>query len=528
MTHDLSDICRFALDDESLRMYSTDASIFEVKPSKIAFPKNVDELKNLVKAVVEVAEQGQEKITLSPRAGGTCMSGGSLTQGIMVDMKEGFASVGEVDTEKKQIRVESGAYYRDIEKKTLEHGLLFAPYTSSKNICCIGGMVGNNASGEKSIRFGATVDNVVSLKMVCQDGNEYEFGELTEEELNQKKSLAGFEGELYTKLSDLIILNEEVIVSAKPHVRKNAAGYDLWNVWNPEKKTFSVAKLIVGSQGTLGFVTSILLQLVDAPKYTRMVVLPVKSLSHLAEAVKEILNHKPEGLETYDSHTYGLAKVHMPVEAERAKRVDGCDLVLFGQFAEKTEEEINVLARKCVEDLVSKGFEAVYIEDDMEREAHWAIRRASFLLLKDHAPKGFLAVPMIEDTIVPLEKYGEFLVQLEKILEDYKITYTFAGHIGDGSIRLIPLVDYTVAGVTDQIFDLARRVYELTVVFGGSISVDHNDGIIRTPYLSLMFKPEILELFEQTKNIFDTYGIFNPGKKVRGNLEFAKSHLHKI
>jgi len=309
-------------------------------------------------------------------------------------------------------------------------------------------------------------------------------------------------------------------------VRKNAAGYGLWNVWDAERKTFNVAKLMVGSQGTLGIITSILLDLVPAPKYTKMVVVPISNLTELAAGVKEILAHSPEGLETYDSHTYDLAKQYLPKEAGYAERAEGMSLVLFGQFAEDTQEHTDSKALECTEDLQKKGFKAVLIDDDNEQEAHWAIRRASYGLLKDHAPAGFLAVPFIEDTIVPIEHYGEFLEKLERILEDYKMTYTFAGHIGDGSIRLIPLIEWNKGDeTTHHIFDLAQRTYELVIEFKGSISVDHNDGIIRTPYLYLQYSSEMLALFTQVKNIFDSQGMFNPGKKTLGTIEYAKAHV---
>jgi len=524
MNEEIKKICRVETSEDVLIKYSTDASIFKVHPSAVAYPKNVDELKKLV--VYARGAIDTPHLTLSPRGAGTCMSGGSLTEGVMVDMKEGFTGIGQVDVEKRHVWVDSGVYYRDLEKASLTHGLLFPPYTSSKDLCCIGGMVGNNASGEKSLRYGATINSVSALKMVCSDGEEYLFSELTESELEAKKAQGDFEGDVYKKLHTLIVENFDLITQSRPRVRKNAAGYGLWNVWDAERKTFNVAKLMVGSQGTLGIITSILLDLVPAPKYTKMVVVPISNLTELAAGVKEILAHSPEGLETYDSHTYDLAKQYLPKEAGYAERAEGMSLVLFGQFAEDTQEHTDSKALECTEDLQKKGFKAVLIDDDNEQEAHWAIRRASYGLLKDHAPAGFLAVPFIEDTIVPIEHYGEFLEKLERILEDYKMTYTFAGHIGDGSIRLIPLIEWNKGDeTTHHIFDLAQRTYELVIEFKGSISVDHNDGIIRTPYLYLQYSSEMLALFTQVKNIFDSQGMFNPGKKTLGTIEYAKAHV---
>lgn len=516
---ELENICKVKADEDSIKSYSRDASIFEVKPLVVAFPKNIEELSKLV------LYAGQKNgVTLSPRAAGTCMSGGSLTEGIIVDMKEGFQSIGEIDKRDNTVWVDTGVYYRDLERKTLEHGLYWAPYTSSKDICCVGGMIGNNASGERSIKYGATIDNTLAVKMLCSDGNEYLFGEISEIELEKKKSQTDFEGEIYRGIYTLISANHEVIKSAKPMTKKNAAGYGLWNVWNEEKKTFNLAKLLVGSQGTLGFITSAQIKLTPVKKYSKMIVLPVVSLSGLAKAVKTIVALNPDVLETYDKHTYELAKIHMPINADRIVWAEGGQLVLFAVFSGDDEAQVISTATSCVENLTKNGFKTEIITDTEVEDSHFALRRASYSLLKNHAPKGFVAVPFIEDTIVPIDKYGDFLEELEEILVDYNMTYTFAGHIGDGSIRLIPLVHCDSSDSANQIFDLADRVYKLTVSFKGSISVDHNDGIIRTPFLKLMFSPKILELFQTTKNIFDPKNIFNPGKKVSGTLDFAKKH----
>lgn len=518
-TKELEGICKIKTDEDSIKSYSRDASIFEVNPLVIAFPKNVEELRKLVLYVGD-----KNSLTLSPRAAGTCMSGGSLTEGIMVDMKEGFQNIGEIDIHNSTVWVDAGVYYRDLETKTLEQGLYWAPYTSSKDICCVGGMLGNNASGERSIKYGATIDNILSVKMVCADGNEYLFTELSESELEQKKSQTDYEGELYRNIYALIDSNYQNIMSAKPKTRKNAAGYGLWNIWNREKKTFNLARLIVGSQGTLGIITSVLVKLVPIKKYSKMVVLPVVSLSGLAKAVKTMVDFEPDVLETYDKHTYELAKVHMPINADRVVWGEGCELLLFAVFSEDNDELVSLRAENCFKELVKKDFNPEIISDKNIEDSHFAIRRASYSLLKNHAPKGFLAVPFIEDTIVPIDKYGDFLEKLEQILVDYNMTYTFSGHIGDGSIRLIPLVRCDSSDSTNQIFDLAERVYKLAVSFGGSISVDHNDGIVRTPFLKIMFDSKILDLFKLTKNFFDPKNIFNPGKKVNGTLDFAKKH----
>ncbi len=513
------------LDDaDSLRRYSHDASIFEVAPSVVFAPRDLADLQAVVRHVHGLREGG-ESVSLTPRAGGTCMSGGSLTESIAVDMTKHFHGIHHIDPQHKRVTVGAGTYHRDVEKAVTEAGLLFPPYTSSKDICVIGGMIGNNASGEKSLRYGATIDWVRTLYVVLDDGEEYEFGPLTPSQLAAKKQLNSREGQLYSDINKLLEDNWDLIQRARPKVRKNAAGYALWRIWNDDKTEFNLAKLFVGAQGTLGFVTGAVLDLVRLPKTTRMVVVAIKDLNDLAKALKLMLAQRPEGLEVYDKYTYELAKFYHPKEAKLAAVAKGEEMILFAQFAEPTEDQTNHHAKICEASLRKLGYNVRYVTNPAEAEAHWVIRRASYGMLKDHANGSQRAAPFIEDTIINPIHYGEFVASLQAILSDYDMTYTYAGHIGDGSIRLIPLVDLEKENAALTIFELARRVYHLVFAFGGSMSVDHNDGLIRTPFLQDMYGPDIVQLFEQTKHILDPLNIFNPGKKVNGNLDYSIAHV---
>ncbi len=522
----IQDVVRGELLDDtaSLKHYSRDASIFEVTPSVVLAPADLGDVQALVQRVAELKQKG-EQISITPRAAGTCMSGGPLTQSIVLDMTKHFGGIHDIDTQGKHITVGSGAYYRDVEKALAEQGLLFPPYTSSKDLCAIGGMIGNNASGEKSLRYGATTNWVRTVYVVLADGQEYEFGPLTRDQLEAKKQLNTLEGALYRGVTKMLDDNVELLENSRPKVRKNAAGYALWRLWNQDKTEFNMAKLFVGAQGTLGVVTGAVLNVVDLPKTTRMVVIAIKDLSQLAQVLKLILAQRPEGLEVYDKHTYELSKQYHPKEAKLASIAEGEEMVLFAQFAEHTEDQTNHNAKVCEDSLKKLGLKVHYVTDPAESEAHWVIRRASYKMLKDHAEGAWRAAPFIEDTIVNPIHYAEFVAALETILADYDMTYTYSGHIGDGSIRLIPLVNLEIDGAAAKIFELARRVYNLVFAFGGSMSVDHNDGLIRTPFLEDMFGEDMVHLFEQTKRIFDPQNIFNPGKKVYGDLDYSMAHV---
>ncbi len=509
------------ISDETLEKFSHDASIFSVKPAAVISPLDTADVRRLVHHIDQRRRSGQD-VSLTPRAGGTCMSGGPLTESYVLNMSKYMRHVGAPDVHARTIKVQGGAMHIDVEKATHPHHLFFAPYTSSRDICGIGGMIGNNASGERSIKYGPTSSNIKKLKVVLADGEAYEFGPLTAKQVAKKKELPNFEGFVYRQMTKLIDDNWNLIQGARPNVKKNAAGYPLWDLWDTQRSHFNLARLFVGSQGTLGVVVEAELKLVPFSRAERMIVVPIKDLSDLAPVVKTLVKFKPEVCETFDYHTYNLAKICHPHDAARASVADGQHMVVFAIYAGDTHKHADEVAEKARQAILSQGKQVAWIDDPEVAESLLLIRRKSFRMLLENPTDNYRAMAFLEDSIVPIEHYGEFLASLEAILKDYNMTYTYAGHIGDGSIRLVPLVNMNDSEAPKRVLDLERRFNDLVVAFGGSISVDHNDGIIRTPFLEMMFGAEMVTLFAKVKDIFDPHNIFNPGKKVGGSFEYAE------
>lgn len=504
--------------------YSKDASIFQVHPLAVVTPANVDDLSTIIHYANTTNKQGG-KITLAARNGGTCMSGGSLTEGYVLDVSTYFNRIGAIDTFHKTVVVQSGVMHREVEIAASKHGLIFAPYTSSKDLCGIGGMIGNNASGELSLTYGPTSSNVLSLKAILADGVEYEFKPLTRKQLKKKLELMTFEGDIYRKLTQLLESNRQLIKTHHPRVAKNAAGYALWELWDQHEQSFNLGRLLIGAQGTLGIVTEATLKLVDKSPHQQMIVCAIDSISQLTNVVRTIVHHGASICETFDHHTYELAKQQYPKDAENAHFANGKHMLVYGIFEGDTKEQAEILAGQAKNVIEQSLHASVHWVDSLEvKTSYQAIRRYSYKMLKEMNSDTKKAMPFIEDTIVPLEHYGEFVSALEAILEDYDMTYTYAGHIGQGSIRLIPLVNRTPDSL-DTIIELESRVIDLVLAFRGSISVDHNDGIIRTPFLAQQYGDEMVTIFESVKHIFDPNDIFNRGKKVNGSLEFTRAHI---
>jgi len=207
--------------------------VFEMLPEIVVFPKDVGDIQKLV-SFVEKKKQHHAQLSLTPRSAGTDMSGGALTDSICVDMKH-FNHIKEVG--KDFAVVEPGTYYRDFEPETLKQNIILPCYTSSKLLCTVGGMVANNAAGEKSLEYGKTDKYVEELQMVLRDGNQYTFKKITKSQLDIKMEQQDFEGVLYENMFKLLDKNYDLIKAAKPKVSKNSSGYNIWNIWNKEEKT---------------------------------------------------------------------------------------------------------------------------------------------------------------------------------------------------------------------------------------------------------------------------------------------------
>src|SRR3989344_931689 len=514
-------------DDVSLKKAACDASLFEVLPRAIVAPRSESEVAKLVRAVAQ-RKAIDPALSLTVRAAGTGMDGGALTESIVVDVTKYLHSIGElrqVDSEWR-IDVEPGVYYRDLEKVLAPQGLMLPSYTASKDLCTLGGMVANNAGGEYSLMYGSTNKYVRSVRFVLDDGTIMETRPLTKDELDKACVQTNREGEIYKELRTLIEAHADEIAAARPKVSKNASGYFLWDVWDGTH--FDIAKLIVGSQGTLGIMTRIELALVLVPKSEQALVITLNTLDALPELVLALRSENASRIEAFDENTYALAAEHMPEATSGIITTAETSLTVIATFS---GDDIASVAARCTRahDAVTKlAPTTCSIVSEEECGDYWHIRHASFSLLREHAHGEHRVAPFIDDIIVPPEKLREFLPELRALLAEYFLTYTIAGHVGDGNFHLIPLVDMRDEKERHRVLELADRVFSLVFAYGGSMAGEHNDGIIRTPFVERMFGHAMNEIFNQTKTIFDPQNIFNPGKKVHGSLAYALEHFaHK-
>ncbi len=559
----------FSIDDQTLTMHSSDASAFVVKPSIVVYPRNKMEIQALLREVSMMSwasgskivganennlmnkikslfsfsnknsgqgsiqskgtsrRLGNSDITISVRAGGTCMSGGSLNTGIMLNMTK-YMNSFDINYNAKNAIVEMGVMYRDLEAKMKVHNLFFPGYTSSKDICGIGGMIGNNASGEKSILYGATIDNVESVKVVLTNGEEYEFGKLTAIEFTDKQKLQTAEGKIYRSIARILNQYANDISAIKRPVPKCASGYRIERVYNPKDDTYNLAPLFVGSQATLGIVTSAKIKLHSFNPEKRLLAIPVDALDHLPIILKTVMTGRPESVETFDINTLRSATKFKQAEGQIAMQCFGPEthLIILAEFTGHIKDDVDNKAKGIYEAIVKEtGMHPVMVTDESHYDALWAIRRSSFGAMRDDVQGTMHAIPCIEDIIVPIDKFDIFIPELLNILESRGINYGFHGHIGDGALRVIPVFDMADRHVVKKITELSRSVFTLVNKLGGNMSADHSDGIIRSPFLEEFYGAKIYDMFIDIKNIFDPLNICNPRKKVGGTVKEIEKYI---
>jgi FAD/FMN-containing dehydrogenase len=532
--------------DETRQFYSHDASLFELVPKLVVMPKNVSDVQKLVKLVSENKKYIPE-LSITARSAGTDMSGGAVNEGIIADFNKHFTKIEAVSN--VEGHAQPGVFYRDFEKATLKHKVLMPSYPASRDLCTIGGMVNNNSGGEKSLEFGKTENFVNELKVVFADGNEYTVRPLNKRELIKKMGQNDYEGRIYKRLFELCEKHYDKIKAAKPKVTKNSMGYNLWDVWDRDTGIFNMQKLIVGSQGTLGMTTDIKFRLVPARAHSGLLVLFLKDVDALGDIIPKVLESHPATFECFDDATLWLTIKFMPyfLKMLGLKKFihllfslipDGLQLlrgipkmILMVEFNGDTEDEVRQKIKMLHREL--KQYRARYeingFEEDPtegKSEKFWVMRRNAFNLLRQKVKDKHTA-PFIDDLVVNPEYLTQFLPKLRKIVKKYRFLATIQGHIGDGNFHIIPLMKIEEKSERAKLLPAMKEVDELVLHYHGTLSGEHNDGLVRGPWLEQQFGHEVLGYFKEVKHIFDPENIFNPHKKSDANWDFSFSHIRQ-
>ncbi|MDD4051744.1 MAG: FAD-binding and (Fe-S)-binding domain-containing protein [candidate division Zixibacteria bacterium] len=497
----------------SREAYASDASLYRVLPRQVVFPANESELTAAVAAALAAG------MTVTPRGGGTGLSGGALGRGVVVDCSR-LTSISRINLETRTVTCQPGIIHRDINLAMKSHGLFFPPDPSSGDSCQIGGMLANNSSGSKSVKYGLTSDYVEELTVIDKDGRLLDIKKWSLQ--SDDWQAFGAAHPEYPEILRLLQENREIIRQRWPKVKKNSAGYNLLQVVTDlDRGWFNLPALYVGSEGTLGVFASATLRLLPLPAGSRSFRLFFGSLEEAGDAVAPLLETGPSSLEIVDGSTLdliGRAKFSIPAQPEAML------LLEYDDDLDGRERALDAIAPRLI---LAATLERA--ADASQQQALWAARKAITPTLYRHHPVK-RPVAFIEDASLPAPRLPEFIAWVRRRLEREGLTFGLFGHIGDGNLHIRPLLDLNKADDFALMETLYREVYDKILALGGSSTAEHADGRLRAPVVHRLYGDEIYGLFQRIKTLLDPRGLFNPdvilsGKPFTENIDLKKLEL---
>ncbi len=505
-------------DDLIKSIYATDASVYRKLPLAVAYPKNEEDLKQLIKFAKA------NNTSLIPRTAGTSLAGQCVGEGIVVDVSKYFTKIIQLDEKAQTVTVQPGVV-RDVLNNYLKSfGLFFGPNTSTSNRCMIGGMVGNNSSGTTSIQYGVTRDKVIEMHTVLSDGSEVVFGELSSEAFQQKTKLETLEGDIYKTLYDELkpeSVQKQIIEHfPKPEIHRRNTGYAIdelisSEVFSDGSKKFNMCKLLSGSEGTLAFTTQITIKLDKLPpQESIMVAAHFESIENCMKAVQPVMQHNLYTCEMMDKTILDCTKHNKTQQENRQFIVGDPKAILMCEVKAETLDEVKVLAKNLEETIKQSGLSYAYpklLDNDINKAIE--LRSAGLGLLGNIIgdKKG---VACIEDTAVALPDLATYISEFTQLMKNYKQDAIYYAHAGAGELHLRPILNLKKGDDIVLFRKITTDVAHLVKKYKGSMSGEHGDGMVRSEFIPLMIGEENYQVLKRIKTVFDTDNIFNPGKII--------------
>jgi FAD/FMN-containing dehydrogenase/Fe-S oxidoreductase len=511
-------------DAHSRLLYSTDASLYRIMPVGVVLPRDAADVQ------VAVALAAEHGVPVLPRGGGTALAGQTVGAALVLDFGKYMNQVLEIDPDARRARVQPGVRLDRLNRAAAPHGLQFGPDPATIRQCCLGGMIGNNSCGARSLVYGKTGDHVHTLDCVMHDGYAAHFGPVRRDAVAR---MGGREGELARGVMALLEPERARILERYPRIPRRVSGYNFDALLGTPE--LNLADLVVGSEGTLATVVEASLGLVPVPRARALVLLSFRERFTSFDAVPAILPERGlSALEIVDSRVLQGARqllAYRPTAAFAAPDAMG---VLFVEFSGDSAGEVAELAEGFAAragGLPGRPTPGVFL-DPKAQTAAWELRQAATgLLYRTTATRDIKPQEFVEDTGVPPERLGEYVRRFESIVQQHGTTTGWFGHAGQGCLHIRVDLNLKLGEDVHRMQGIARDVAELVVEFGGSLSGEHGDGLARSEFLPLMFGPEILELHRGVKAVFDPDGRMNPGGKIvppyqrmSDNLRFGESY----
>jgi len=494
-------------DDYSLGMYATDASIYQIKPVAVLLPKDESDVKKAV------ATARKNRINILPRGGGTSLAGQTVGEAMVLDFSKYMNQILEINETEKWARVQPGLVRDELNEVLAGYNLHFAPDPATSSRANIGGMIGNNSSGTKSVLYGKTVDHVLELKVLLADGTEMWLKELSKEEIEQKAKENSREGKIYRNFSSLIEHNKGEIEKRFPKVMRRVGGYNLDEFIRTDH--WNLARIITGSEGTLATILEAKINLVTLPAYKSVVVVHFSELQEALRSVKTMLDFQPAAIEILDHVVLELSRRNLTTKRHCHFLVGDPAAVLITEFYGDTPEEIRKRPRKMINYLRDNdlGYAYPLFPEREEYDDVWTVRRKGLGLMLGLSGKK-KPLPFIEDVAVPVEVLPDYIDEVENICKKHDTGVSMYAHASVGVIHVRPILDLRQTDDIEKLKHIANETFELVLRYEGSWSGEHGDGLVRSPFNKRFFGSQLYQAFRELKHLFDPENLMNPGKIV--------------
>jgi len=512
--------------------FSTDGSIFSVMPQIVVYPRTENDIRKTARFAWQLAERGKT-IPITARGSGTDQGGAAVGSGIMLVFPAHMNKILALDSGKGVVTVQPGLNYGRLQQTLQTHGMFLPPFPASVEYSTLGGAIANNAAGEKSVKYGVTKDFVRELRVVLANGEVITTGKISKREVNKKMGLSTLEGEIYRSLDTLLNENKELIEKTRPKLSKNASGYDIWNI-RQKDGSVDLTQLIVGSQGTLGIVSEAVVETESFNPNKTLLVALFDDIAKAGHAILELRKYEPSAVELVDDNLLKFLEVHNPNQLKDLVAKPIPKLILLVEFDDMINRQQKKRAKKARKILEKHAYSVKVTLDEHEQDDYWKIRHSAAAVLWETVGNK-KAIPIIEDGIVPPERFAELLERVYGLFKTYNLDIAVWGHAGNANLHMQPFFDLSQIGDRQRVFKLMDDYYKIILELGGSITGEHNDGRLRAPYLKMQYGEEMYGLFERIKQIFDPFNTLNPGIKTGTTIqdlqpimrqEYSMAHLY--
>ncbi len=534
---DLEPALRTAIDGEvrfdriSRAIYSTDASVYQIMPLGVVIPRSRDDVFHTVKLC------GERGVSITPRGGGTSQAGQAVGAGVQLDFSKYLNRVLVLNPGEQWVRVEPGIVLDDLNAALKPYGLWLPLDISTSDRATVGGMIANNSSGTRSVVYGKTLDYVEELTVVLADGSVVEMRPLDESDVAAKCAQPNREGDCYRTVRRLAGEHAAEVERRYPKILRRVGGYNLdefvlrrvpadgpagpaaWPIAQPFNgspvQRFNLARLIVGSEGTLAVVLDAKLRLAPLPPQRAIAVVHFNDLLEALAATPFILQHRPSAVEVVDRFILDTTRGRTEFEPLRDFIVGDPAAVLIVEFFANGDESLSDRLTRLECDLRERslGYHSHRATEPAAQAKIWRLRRAALGLSMSERGDA-KAVSFVEDTAVSPDRLRDYIARFQQVLAANGTQAGYYAHASVGLLHVRPVVNLKSVEGVEKFERIAAAIADLVLEFGGALSGEHGDGLARSPFQAKMFGPVLYEAFCEIKRAFDPAGILNPGKIV--------------